>query len=109
MPVENELLRILQETLNNIDKHAQAGNVSVTWNVNGPTASLTVTDDGRGFDPSKGVRESAYGLVGMRERADVIGARISVDSAPDHGTTIHVEVGTTPARKEDTHAQNLVG
>ncbi|MCB1283600.1 MAG: GAF domain-containing sensor histidine kinase [Microthrixaceae bacterium] len=109
VPVENELLRILQETLNNIDKHAQAGNVSVTWNVNGPTASLTVTDDGRGFDPSNGVRESAYGLVGMRERADVIGARISVDSAPDHGTTIHVEVGTTPARKEDTHAQNLVG
>ena len=99
-PMRNELLRILQEALNNIDKHAKASHVSVTWTVEGASARLVIADDGRGFDASKGVRDSAYGLVGMRERADVIGGRLSIDSVPRQGTTVAVSVGAVPASKE---------
>lgn len=100
VPVETELLRILQEALNNIDKHAKAENVLVTWAVDGAGGRLTIADDGRGFDASRGVRDSAYGLVGMRERVDVIGGRIAIDSVPEQGTTVAVTVGLTPAAKE---------
>lgn len=96
VPVENELLRILQEALNNIDKHANAERVKVTWAVSDGTAVLTVSDDGIGFDEERGVRDSAYGLVGMRERTDVIGGRLSIDSTPNVGTTVTVSVGSIP-------------
>jgi len=100
IPVENELLRILQEALNNVDKHAKADQVDVRWTVNEGSSELTIIDDGRGFDATRGVRDSAYGLVGMRERADVIGGRISIDSQLDLGTTISVTVGTNAGSKE---------
>ena len=92
IPVENELLRILQEALNNVDKHARADHVIVTWDVVDGQFELTVSDDGRGFDLDRGVRDSAYGLVGMRERADVIGAHIDIESEPGGGTTVRVYV-----------------
>jgi len=98
--VENELLRILQEALSNIAKHAAATAVTVTWDVHDGAATLTVHDDGRGFSPERGTRDSAYGLVGMRERADVIGARLAVHSTPGAGTTITVHAGR--AREEAT-------
>ena len=78
--VENELLRVLQEGLSNVAEHARADTVEVTWAVADGEGTLTIRDDGRGFDSAKGVRESAYGLVGMRERADMIGARINIAS-----------------------------
>jgi signal transduction histidine kinase len=91
--IENELLRVLQEALSNVAKHADARAVTVDWDVADGAATLTVTDDGVGFDTDRGVRDSAYGLVGMRERADVAGARLSVRSAPGEGTTITVKAG----------------
>jgi signal transduction histidine kinase len=97
VPVENELLRILQEALNNVERHAKATSVEVTWSVTGGNFELVVRDDGRGFDTARGVRDSAYGLVGMRERADVIGARLEIDSRPGAGTTVRVVAGGAPA------------
>ena len=94
VPVENELLRILQESLNNVAKHAEAERVEVTWSVHGGNFELVVRDDGRGFEVARGVRDSAYGLVGMRERADVIGAHLSIESEPTGGTTVRVHAGT---------------
>ncbi|MFA9564021.1 MAG: histidine kinase [Acidimicrobiales bacterium] len=99
VPVENELLRILQEALANVEKHAHATSVEVRWDVD--TAGrgvLTVTDDGSGFDVASGVRETAYGLVGMRERADVIGARLKIESDFIVGTTVTVTAGATDER-----------
>lgn len=93
VPVENELLRVLQEALSNVAKHARAQTVNVTWTVKEATGVLVVKDDGRGFDPVRGVRESAYGLVGMRERADGVDARLTIDSAPGKGTTVTVVAG----------------
>lgn len=94
VPVENELLRIMQEALNNVAKHARADRVDVRWNVDGGNFELTVADDGRGFETARGVRDSAYGLVGMRERADVIGAHLSIESRPGSGTTVRVTAGS---------------
>ncbi len=90
LPIENELLRILQEALNNIDKHARASVVEVRYDVSDGSGRLEIRDDGKGFDVNRAVRESAYGLVGMRERADAIGARLSIESAPGSGTRIAV-------------------
>lgn len=96
VPVENELLRILQEALNNVAKHADATRVHVDWRVAGGNFELVVHDDGRGFEVARGVRDSAYGLVGMRERADVIGAQLHISSDPGEGTTLVVRAGIVP-------------
>ncbi|MCB1257992.1 MAG: GAF domain-containing protein [Microthrixaceae bacterium] len=93
VPVENELFRILQESLNNISKHAGANSVTVIWTIEGGNYELSIADDGRGFAVGRGVRESAYGLVGMRERADVIGADLEIESKPGEGTRIRVGAG----------------
>lgn len=98
VPVENEVLRILQEALNNVAKHAKADSVRVTWSVDGGRFELRVDDDGRGFETARGVRDSAYGLVGMRERADVIGAHLELESRPGGGTTVRVAAGISPVR-----------
>jgi len=98
IPVENEMLRILQEALNNAAKHSQATNIMVTWNVDDDGGTLTIQDNGRGFDTSAKTREDSFGLAGMRERADVIEANIAIDSAPNRGTTITVR--SAPPTKE---------
>ena len=89
--VENELLRIAQEALVNVEKHSSATEVHVAWSVSDGRGVLVVQDDGRGFDPSKGIRGSAYGLVGMRERAASVGAMLEISSEPGQGTVITVQ------------------
>ena len=93
VPVENELLRILQEALNNVDRHAKAEHVDVTWDVDGGTYELVVSDDGVGFDATRAVRDQAFGVIGMRERANVIGAVFKIDSSPGQGTQVRVRAG----------------
>lgn len=93
VPVENELLRILQEALNNVDRHAKAEHVEVDWTVEGGNYELRVADDGRGFDPERAVHEQSYGVVGMRERAEVIGASFRLTSHPGEGTLLRVGAG----------------
>jgi signal transduction histidine kinase len=88
--VENELLRIAQEALTNVEKHANASQVTVAWTIEGGRGTLYIHDNGRGFDPAKGIRGNAYGLVGMRERAASVGAILEVRSSPNEGTTITV-------------------
>ncbi len=99
--VEQELLRILQEALSNIAKHAAATTVTVTWDVDDEHGTLTIVDDGKGFDPDRGIRDSAYGLVGMQERAGVAGARLTVSSRPGAGTTITIRAPGTPVRARE--------
>ena len=89
--VENELLRILQEALNNVEKHARATKVDITWSVDDGEGTLAIVDDGRGFEITAARRDNSYGLMGMRERADVIGASLSIDSARGAGTTVRVK------------------
>lgn len=93
--VETALYRITQEALQNVTKHAEAEHVSVTLrNTGADTAELRVRDDGRGFalEEGPGAGRVSYGLPGMRERADLIGGSLRVDSRPGAGTTIVVRV-----------------
>jgi len=97
--VEQELWRIGQEALVNIERHAAATEVVVRWEVHDHSARLEVVDDGSGFEPATVVGEH-YGLVGMRERADAIGAQLAIDSGPGRGTRIAVEVTLSDEQME---------
>jgi PAS domain S-box-containing protein len=91
--VETVLYRAVQEALNNIAKHARAGRVEVRLERGASHASVTVIDDGVGFDPCpRGERPRGLGLVGMRERASFLGGDISIASKPGEGTRIKVDV-----------------
>jgi signal transduction histidine kinase len=89
--VEQEVWRILQEALTNVERHADARRVWVTWTVSAERAWLEVRDDGRGFRVAA-VPAERYGLVGMRERAAAVGAHLTLDSEPGFGTRILVEL-----------------
>jgi two-component system, chemotaxis family, CheB/CheR fusion protein len=81
--------RIAQEALNNISKHAHASRVDVILETRDSSVVLMVEDDGIGFEPSAAeTRESGIGLIGMRERAGLIGADLQIESAPGEGTSI---------------------
>ncbi len=84
--VESELLRIAQECMTNVIKHAGAQHAEIRLVFGSDTVSLSVADDGSGFDPRD--HHDGFGLVGMRERAERIGARLLVSSRPGHGTRI---------------------
>jgi signal transduction histidine kinase len=90
--VEDELFRIAQEALRNAVSHAQATLVRIRVCYDVDTVTLTVSDDGVGFDPgtSHAQEHGHFGLAGMRERAAKIGARLEVRSAPGTGTTVEV-------------------
>jgi two-component system CheB/CheR fusion protein len=96
--VEINLYRIAQEALNNVAKHAGATSVGLLLERRDDNVVLIVEDDGRGFDPEQ-LTDSAskhrMGLIGMRERAALVGGTVEVESAPGEGTTIFVR---TPAR-----------
>jgi signal transduction histidine kinase len=86
-----ELLRIVQEALANSRKHADATRVRVDAEPIPRGVRLTIADNGRGFAPDP-KRTSGYGLRSMRERAGLIGASLTIDSEPQNGTRVVVEV-----------------
>jgi signal transduction histidine kinase len=92
--IEQEMWRIGQEALVNIERHSGASEVTVRWEVQDSLARLEIVDDGVGFEPGE-VRGEHYGLVGMRERADAIGAHLTIERAPRRGTRVAVEVAVT--------------
>ena len=86
----NALYRIAEEALNNVDRHSGAGRVDVSL-VYGDGVTLTVHDDGAGFDPHN-VDEGRYGLLGIRERATLVDGEVEIISAPGSGTTLTVRI-----------------
>ncbi len=93
--VELAMYRIAQEALNNVVHHAQAKHASLHIAFD-KEVSLEVTDDGVGFSVPKSPTDFApkghFGLLGMRERSELIGARLEVDSTPNNGTRLKVRV-----------------
>jgi two-component system NarL family sensor kinase len=89
--VEAALYRICQEALTNVKRHAEAGRVTVRLVATPERVRLAVEDDGRGFDASD-VPENRHGMVGMRERAEMIGGAFEVRSEPGVGTRIEATV-----------------
>jgi PAS domain S-box-containing protein len=90
---EINLYRIAQESLNNIAKHADASNVNVLLEGRNGDVALIIEDDGKGFDlEEKADRREGLGLLGMGERAALLQGHVEIESAPGHGTTVHVRV-----------------
>jgi signal transduction histidine kinase len=89
--VETTLYRVVQESLTNIVKHANAHNVSVSVARRESTVAAVIEDDGAGFD-QRAVHEESVGLLGMRERLSFVDGRLEIESRPGAGTTIVAEV-----------------
>ena len=92
---EHAIYRIADEALTNAARHAQAQHLSVRLVEDGAgRLELAVSDDGRGFDMDSPAGDNHYGLKGLKERADLIGAALEVRSRPGSGTTVRLAMET---------------
>ncbi|MEW6586554.1 MAG: ATP-binding protein, partial [Nitrospirota bacterium] len=88
--------RIVQEALNNVAKHAGAKTVRINVSESDGLVVLAVCDDGAGFNPEalRSYQEQPrWGILSMQERAQAIGGKLTVDSAPGNGTSVVVRIG----------------
>jgi two-component system, NarL family, sensor histidine kinase DevS len=90
--VETAVYRIVQEAITNVIKHADARRVSVVLTRKNGFVSVVIEDDGSGFDPARPVE--GIGLIGMRERVELLDGHLEVDSSPGRGTVLVVELPT---------------
>ncbi|MDK2784701.1 MAG: two-component system, NarL family, sensor histidine kinase DegS [Bacillota bacterium] len=104
------VFRIIQEALNNVVKHAEATEAKVRIEFNPSFLAVRVVDNGKGFTPGeKGVPKAGegehLGLLGMRERAELIGGSLTVKSSPGQGTRVefHLPLGSPPAKGDGGH------
>jgi signal transduction histidine kinase len=93
--IEAELLRIAQEAIANVRRHAKAETMWVTCMVSPPRAQLIIEDDGIGIGPG---RAGGYGRSIMHERAERIPARLTIEPRPEGGTRVYVQVGAARPR-----------
>ena len=91
---EVELLRIAQESVTNVLKHAHAHEIRLTLDFAADAVVLSITDDGAGFDQE--ARHEGFGLIGMRERAERLGARLSIQTTKGAGTIVRVVLPNLP-------------
>jgi two-component system sensor histidine kinase UhpB len=102
------LFRIIQEAVNNIVRHADARSVTIVLQLNGGTVQLGVEDDGRGFDPGGASRDAVelqrLGLLGIRERAELLGGEVQIESALDKGTRLRVSIPLGETGGENPHS-----
>jgi signal transduction histidine kinase len=90
--IEIAIYRIIQEALTNIARHADAKYVSILVEKRNDNLLVVVEDDGCGFDVSARINERHLGLVGMRERAELLNGKLTIESSPNSGTSIYVEI-----------------
>jgi len=87
-----QLFRIAQSALGNVVRHAQASRAGLSLAIDGNELRLIVEDDGVGFDAERGGEGRSMGLMGMRERAGLLGGTFTIDSTPGRGTRLTVVV-----------------
>jgi two-component system nitrate/nitrite sensor histidine kinase NarX len=92
LEIQVQLIRIIQEALSNVRKHAQATQAWIDYSQVDQNFLVEIRDDGRGFHPDELPGVSKYGLQGMHERSDMIGADLQIISAPEEGTIIKIRV-----------------
>jgi signal transduction histidine kinase len=97
--LETVLFRIMQEAINNVARHANARHVRIVLQTNNSDLTTTVTDDGEGFD--QGEPREGWGLVGMRERANLIGGRVDVTSALGRGTQVVIHISLQKGHSDE--------
>lgn len=99
--------RIFQETLTNIIRHANATRVEVKLAVEGNRLVLTVRDNGRGISEEQITNTRSIGLIGMRERAALVGGEINFDGSPGRGTVVTVSIPLPVAQSSSNPASAL--
>ena len=89
---EINFYRIIQECVNNIIKHSQATTANIKIETNKRDLKLIITDNGRGFHPADDslskTQSKGFGLIGITERAELLGGKVEINSAPEQGTTL---------------------
>ena len=93
--LETVVYRLVQEALTNIVKHAGGDRVELQIQSGGGRLDVLVSDDGQGFDPSDELR--GFGLAGMRERVELVGGELQIESKPGGGTRVMASVPLAPA------------
>jgi two-component system, NarL family, sensor histidine kinase UhpB len=102
---ETTLYRIAQEALTNVAKHSRATHVEIILERRGDSVLLIVEDDGIGFESGSDERRaSGFGLLGMHERAALVGARLQIESSAGQGTTVFLRMAAGAARPAVNHA-----
>jgi signal transduction histidine kinase len=101
--VAGHVYRILMEALTNVARHAKAHTVDVRLTTSEESTELKVSDDGEGFDPEALPLEQRFGLLGMRERAEIMGGSFSLTSSLYGGTTLHVSIPRRRSRAQGDH------
>jgi signal transduction histidine kinase len=101
IPAEAQIAfyRVCQEALNNIAKHAKASQVEIDLKQEEPVIEMRIHDDGTGFDINQSFSGGHYGLGMMRERAEAVGALLSITSEPGHGTELKISWTLTPPKE----------
>lgn len=98
--IETTMYRIVQECVNNVLKHASAKNVSVSLELRAHYLTAIVEDDGTGFDAvalERSMDQRRIGIAGMRERAEIVGGILTLESSVGQGTTVRVRVPLPPS------------
>lgn len=90
--IETAIYRIVQETLTNIGRHAQSKSASILVERHGGMVRAIVEDDGIGFDAGVNQGERHLGLLGMRERAELLNGTVTIESSLEHGTSVFIEI-----------------
>jgi signal transduction histidine kinase len=98
--VKATLYRLLQESLANTYRHADAKDCKVVLSGNKESVTVEICDDGPGFDPMSVIKKERLGLTGMRQRIEVLGGHFEIDSTRGAGTVIRVTLPLTPEGKE---------
>ena len=97
------LFRIFKEALTNVVRHAQASEVEVTLCQDERGFSMKIKDNGKGFVPGER-KKNSFGLVGIKERIKSMGGELTIESTPNHGTTLSILIGRSPP-----HSEKIVG
>jgi len=90
------VFRVVQEALTNVAKHAEAEHVEVAIEQGATAVTVSIRDNGRGFSPQEPRKAGSFGLVGVRERAYLIGGDVTITSAHGQGTSIDLRLPITP-------------
>ena len=93
------IFRIFQETLTNVARHARAKKVKTSLMTADHSIALITHDNGKGFEPSTVEGRGSFGLLGMKERAHLLGGELKVSSRPGKGTTVAVHMPLAPRQK----------
>jgi PAS domain S-box-containing protein len=97
------LYRIMQEALSNVVRHANARNLHLRIRARGQAVQATVEDDGRGFSIEEvmSAQRKGLGVLGMQERAIIVGGRVEIESAPGQGTRVQIRIPSPPEHADE--------